>query len=279
MHAHAHTYTHTIPIPIPTSISCLNSVSNTLSLLYFSVWSASLIFFVSIVLYLEVVFFFYCLSCLVLFFSPCLSDEANDRHSLERSLQDSLFLIVKRNRNDHSWQFPQGRLLDTESNLRECGERVGDRAVGAAVRRWVVGNGPIGHYCYAYPPAMQQQRQQYGAKVYFMRAQLIAGAVKLETRLYKDFAWISRLYMHNYILYVVCVFWSFMTDWWWLMIYVHFFCSSGLRWANISMSQQQHISRLFSLSKYLSRVLSPSSSSVDFLFRNLCHVSRNVDIL
>ena len=42
-------------------------------------------------------------------------DKTNDRRSQERRLQDSLFLIVKRNRSEHSWQFPQGRILPDES--------------------------------------------------------------------------------------------------------------------------------------------------------------------
>ena len=45
-------------------------------------------------------------------------DTNNDRRSLERRLQDSLFLIVKRNRSDNSWQFPQGKILDDEKSLR-----------------------------------------------------------------------------------------------------------------------------------------------------------------
>ena len=36
------------------------------------------------------------------------ADEKNDRHSHERRLVDSLFLLVKRNREDKAWQFPQG---------------------------------------------------------------------------------------------------------------------------------------------------------------------------
>ena len=43
------------------------------------------------------------------------ADTNNDRKSLDRRLQDSLFLIVKRNRNDNSWQFPQGKLLAEET--------------------------------------------------------------------------------------------------------------------------------------------------------------------
>ena len=42
-------------------------------------------------------------------------DEKNDRRSPERRLQDSLYLIVKRNRSDHVWQFPQGKILAEET--------------------------------------------------------------------------------------------------------------------------------------------------------------------
>lgn len=118
------------------------------------------------------------------------ADEKNDRRSLDRRLQDSLYLIVKRNRADNSWQFPQGRWLPQET-MREVSERVVDRAVGK-VNRWFISNSPSGHYCYEYPPEMQQKRGNFGAKVFFYRAQLIAGDVKLETRLYTDYAWIAR---------------------------------------------------------------------------------------
>ena len=39
---------------------------------------------------------------------------------------------------------------------------------------------------------MQAQRKQYGAMVYFYRCQLIEGGINLETKLYKDYAWIHR---------------------------------------------------------------------------------------
>lgn len=66
-----------------------------------------------------------------------------------------------------------------------------DRAIGNT-NRWFISNSPMGHYCYEYPPAIQQQRKQFGAKVFYYRAQYLEGTVKLETRLYKDYAWISR---------------------------------------------------------------------------------------
>lgn len=125
------------------------------------------------------------------------ADAANDRHSMERRLPESLFLIVKRNRPGHAWQFPQGKLQDTETTLRSAAERVLDRAVGKT-KRYFISNSPVGHYCYAYPKEMQEQRKQYGAKVYFYRCQLIMGSVKLETRLYTDYAWIGRAEVGEY---------------------------------------------------------------------------------
>lgn len=57
------------------------------------------------------------------------ADEKDDRRSLERKLQDSLFLLVKRNRNENAWQFPQGKLKEDET-LRSAAERIIDRATG-----------------------------------------------------------------------------------------------------------------------------------------------------
>jgi large subunit ribosomal protein L46 len=143
------------------------------------------------------------------------ADEKNDRRSMERRLQDSLFLIVKRNRTDHSWQFPQGKLLDlppmetttptsstttVEANsetLRAAAERVLTRAVGKT-KKWFVGNAPIGHFQYAYPLSVQQKRHHYGAKVFYYRAQWLAGNIKLNTKLYTDYAWIARDEVHEY---------------------------------------------------------------------------------
>ena len=90
--------------------------------------------------------------------------------------------------------------------LTQAGERVVDRAVGLT-NRWFVGNGPVGHYCYPYAPALQAQRQNIGAKVFFTRAQLITGNVKLETKLYTDYAWIARYIVE--ISYVNCVVFSY----------------------------------------------------------------------
>ena len=121
------------------------------------------------------------------------ADIDHDTRSTQRKMDKSAFLLVKRNRAEHSWQFPQGKLnQDKDGNSgRMAAERIIDRAVGK-VHRYFISNAPIGHLCYAYPPDIQEQRGQYGAKVYFWRCQLITGTIKLETRLYKDYAWVAR---------------------------------------------------------------------------------------
>lgn len=125
------------------------------------------------------------------------ADEKNDRRSLDRKLQESLFLIVKRNRGDHQWQFPQGKVLENEATLRSTAERVMDRATGR-LDRYFMSNAPIGHYSYAYPKEMQKTRKQFGARVFFYRCQYMGGTFRLETKLYKDYAWIARSELGEY---------------------------------------------------------------------------------
>ena len=57
----------------------------------------------------------------------------------------------------------------------------------------------MGHYIYEYPAEMQAQRKQYGAKIFYYRCQLIDDAsFRLETRLYKDYAWVARSELKDY---------------------------------------------------------------------------------
>jgi len=48
------------------------------------------------------------------------ADTANDRKSLYRKLDKKLFLIVKRQRDQHAWQFPQGDWVQGEMIREVC---------------------------------------------------------------------------------------------------------------------------------------------------------------
>jgi large subunit ribosomal protein L46 len=43
------------------------------------------------------------------------ADAKRDEKSMERALDRSLYLVVKKNRSEHAWQFPQGGLEPNEA--------------------------------------------------------------------------------------------------------------------------------------------------------------------
>lgn len=82
-------------------------------------------------------------------------------------------------------------------DITQGAERIIDRTTDSA-ERWFISNAPAGHYLYEYPDAVKKLRNQFGAKVFFSRCQYLKGPIKLETRLYKDYAWISRDELDEY---------------------------------------------------------------------------------
>jgi 8-oxo-dGTP pyrophosphatase MutT (NUDIX family) len=84
---------------------------------------------------------------------------------LKRKPKESLYLLVKKPRKHHAWQFPQGGQdpgeLATEAALRElreeCGPELKSRLIDTA--------SPIGTYQYKFPPAFNRWDNAVGAKV------------------------------------------------------------------------------------------------------------------
>jgi hypothetical protein len=60
------------------------------------------------------------------------TDEKNDHRSLERKLPRSLFLVVKRNRAEDPWQFPQGKLKEGET-LRMVNSKYSEHLVSKII--------------------------------------------------------------------------------------------------------------------------------------------------
>ncbi|KAF8937709.1 54S ribosomal protein L17 mitochondrial, partial [Haplosporangium gracile] len=78
------------------------------------------------------------------------ADRSNDVRSLERALARTLYLIVKKPREQHVWQFPQGGVRVCE-NLQEATGRELSEECGSNMDLWFVGRVPIGHYQYNFP--------------------------------------------------------------------------------------------------------------------------------
>jgi hypothetical protein len=76
-------------------------------------------------------------------------------------------------------------------NLHQTTKRIIDRAIGPQ-EPYFLGAYPVGHFCYEYPKEVQEKRKNFGAKIFFFRAQNMSQQLKLERKLYTDYAWVAR---------------------------------------------------------------------------------------
>lgn len=130
------------------------------------------------------------------------ADKTNDRHSLRRALDSKLYLVVKKNRQDYSWQFPQIALpLDLTNEqrmLRDIATEGVTTAIGKGAHIYMTGNAPAGVFSYPYSSDVQKSLNSYGAKVFFYRGYYVKGDVHRPSR-YVDHAWVTKSELKDYI--------------------------------------------------------------------------------
>ncbi|KAI8991454.1 39S mitochondrial ribosomal protein L46-domain-containing protein [Mycotypha africana] len=112
------------------------------------------------------------------------ADAENDIKSLDRSLQRTLYLVVRNNKNG-LWQFPEGP-VDGSELLHEAAERTLKDFCGKNMDTWFVGRQPI-----AFHKKSSDKQEDYGSKTFFMKARIFAGQVKPSDRV-SDFAWLTK---------------------------------------------------------------------------------------
>eukprot|EP00455_Lapot_gusevi_P027748 TRINITY_DN2946_c0_g1_i2.p1 TRINITY_DN2946_c0_g1~~TRINITY_DN2946_c0_g1_i2.p1 ORF type:complete len:309 (+),score=45.88 TRINITY_DN2946_c0_g1_i2:54-929(+) len=123
-------------------------------------------------------------------------DLSNNRKSLHRKLWNSLYLIVKKPREQHAWQFPQGG-VEKKETIRQTAERELREECGE-LEYYGIANHPIGHFQYALPPEYQKKHDCYGTKVFFMRCLYMSGEVKIDGKEIVDYAWVTKEEMKEY---------------------------------------------------------------------------------
>jgi large subunit ribosomal protein L46 len=130
------------------------------------------------------------------------ADRTNDRTSLLRALDQKLYLVVKKNRKDHPWQFPQVPLpVDVTNETKQLRDFAGEgvtAAVGPSCRTWMTGNAPCGFYTYPFSQDTQKSLDTYGAKLFFYRGYYIKGDVVRPSR-YVEHAWVTKTELKEYI--------------------------------------------------------------------------------
>lgn len=118
------------------------------------------------------------------------ADERNDVRSLERALDERLYLVVRRTERSELFQFPQTLAADDGVTMRGYAE-MAYRGVTVGTSRakvHFVSQSPACHLEHVYPVRYQQKHDVYGVKVFFYRAMLLEGEVT-EVRNAVDFMW------------------------------------------------------------------------------------------
>ncbi|KAI9141827.1 hypothetical protein BKA69DRAFT_1038150 [Paraphysoderma sedebokerense] len=138
-----------------------------------------------------------------------------DYKSLTRSPHENLYLIVKKERQNHSWQFPQGHINiipETTDNskppskhepLHVAAKRELLEECGKNMDVWMVGKMPIGVYTYDYqqPSKTDKKRAEKAsaAKIFFHKAHILSGRPQPDMKEVSDYAWVTKSELKNYV--------------------------------------------------------------------------------
>lgn len=120
-------------------------------------------------------------------------DLVDDITSPYRCLAENLFFIVRKNRDEYDWEFPQTTWREGET-IRETVERALPEVYGLDIKSWIFGNAPIGHYTYEHEPGHPHYDEFQGTKVFMMHAAILTpkAPVLLDNKTVLDFAWTTK---------------------------------------------------------------------------------------
>ncbi|KAK4218105.1 39S mitochondrial ribosomal protein L46-domain-containing protein [Rhypophila decipiens] len=123
------------------------------------------------------------------------ADEKNDVKRLDRALDQTLYLVVKKGEGEGaSWQFPSG-VVPTEEALHETAARVLAESAGVNMNTWVVGRVPVAHLVKEPVPAEDgKSEEKRGEKVFFLKGRIMAGQADLTGNKHEltDFKWLTK---------------------------------------------------------------------------------------
>ena len=105
--------------------------------------------------------------------------------------KENKILIVKKPRNSHAWQFPQGGREKNENALQAAQREIREEC-GEDLEVELKSNS-IGQYRYLYPRTFKRHKPGIkGAHVEFFQADYKSGEVKINTEELKDYKWVTK---------------------------------------------------------------------------------------
>ncbi|EGG15227.1 hypothetical protein DFA_10057 [Cavenderia fasciculata] len=123
------------------------------------------------------------------------ADKKNDRRSLERKLDKSLYLIVKRPNGE--WQFPSTIWIDGES-MKNAAERALRDTTGENWTYWIPSQAPAGVHKVILGEKEQSSLQAEGVKNFFYRSHYFKGELDINKKFATDYHWIAKEEMKKY---------------------------------------------------------------------------------
>ncbi|KAL2258097.1 hypothetical protein VTK26DRAFT_8733 [Humicola hyalothermophila] len=127
------------------------------------------------------------------------ADEKNDVRRLDRKLDRTLYLVVRRevadkDKKTNVWEFPTG-VVPTDEALHETAARVLAESAGVNMNTWIVGRVPVAHHVVR--PVLGEDGSSLvkrGEKVFFLKGRIMAGQADLTGNKHglTDFKWLTQ---------------------------------------------------------------------------------------
>mmetsp|Transcript_17160 Transcript_17160/g.22279 ORF Transcript_17160/g.22279 Transcript_17160/m.22279 type:complete len:286 (-) Transcript_17160:1537-2394(-) len=127
------------------------------------------------------------------------ADEDDDRTSLERALDTSLYLILKNKKTD-TWFFPEVIVHINEQRIRTACEQAISQYCGDELYTFILGNAPVAVWFHELEDSDRQKydlpHNQIALQQFFMRAVIVdpykTGPLRIDASSTSDFAWIKK---------------------------------------------------------------------------------------
>lgn len=121
------------------------------------------------------------------------SSQDEDVHSLARHPSRTLYLLAKKARKQHAWQFPQGGVEEGEKeSLVQAAKRELLEEFGSDLDVWMTGKVPAAWVGYPLPKGEQRDGKD-STKVFFMPARVLRGTPQPnKAEGLQDYAWCTR---------------------------------------------------------------------------------------
>ncbi|KYQ94225.1 hypothetical protein DLAC_11589 [Tieghemostelium lacteum] len=125
-------------------------------------------------------------------------DLKNNRKSLNRHLDKSLYLIIQKQGSRYTWQFPSTNYINGES-IKNTAERALRDSTGNNWKYWIPSQAPCGVYKYSVDKELQDLLKVEGIKEFFFRSHYFGGDLQMNTKIVKDHLWVSKSELKEYL--------------------------------------------------------------------------------